>query len=732
MTTIDLPPTSPPVGSRRGGTHLLTRAKAVTLGHTSTANPRWYSPARATLLLTTLVAYVWSLGASGWANAYYSAAVQAGASSWKAWFFGSFDAANAITVDKPPASLWVMGLSARIFGVSSWSILVPEALMGVATVALVIAAVRRWFHPSAALLAGAVMATIPVATLMFRFNNPDALLVLLLTAAAYMMTRAIESARTKWLVFAGMLVGFGFLTKMMQAFVVLPAFGLAYLLAGPTRLRTRIAQGVAMAAATFASAAWWVAIVELWPKSSRPYIGGSQKNSVIELIFGYNGFGRLTGNETGSVGGGATQGGNWGPTGWLRMFNSQFGTQISWLLPAALISMVVGLAVTARRDRTDRTRAAVLLWGLWLVITGVTFSLGKGIIHEYYSVALAPAIAALVGIGASLAIDHRDRWYARLAMSLTLVVSAIWAVALLLRTSSWNPWLRPVISVAGGVAAVAYLFFGKRRRIAQATAALGLVALLAAPTAFSVATIKSPHTGSLPTAGPSSGRGGMGGPGGMGRPGGFGGGMPPAGFGGPGNTSTGSTSTVTATATVTASSVTSSATNSTRPNNTATNSTGLNNTATNSTATNSTATNSTATSNRPTTGGMGGLLNASTASKELVAALKANSSAYRWAAATVGANSAAGYQLASDEPVLAIGGFNGSDPAPSLAEFQAFVAKGQIHYFIGSGSGGGFGGQMGGSSSSSEIASWVSSNFTATTIGGTTVYDLTASANAAG
>ncbi len=683
-SSIAVPTVDPGTGRSRSARRYRFRSRSTDLTSTSaTANPPWFSPLRAALLLATAVSYLWTLGASGWANAYYSAAAQAGASSWKAWFFGSFDSANAITVDKPPASMWVMGLSARIFGVSSWSILVPEALMGVATVALIVAMMRRWFRPSAALIAGAIMAFTPVAVLMFRFNNPDALLMLLLTAGAYAMIRAIESAHTKWLVLAGTLVGFGFLTKMMQAFIVLPAFGLAYLLAAPTTLRRRIAQGVAMGVATLVSAGWWVAAVELWPKSSRPYIGGSQKNSVIELIFGYNGFGRLTGNETGSVGGGATQGGNWGKTGILRMFNSQFGSQIAWLLPAALIAMVVGLVATARRNRLDRTRAALVMWGLWLVITGLIFSLGQGIIHEYYSVALAPAIAALVGIGVSLAIDHRNRIGTRLILAGTILATSAWSVALLLRTSSWNPWLRTLIAVTGALGAAGVLFFGQRARLARAAAGLALIAVLAGPVSYSVATTTTAHTGSLPTAGPSSG-GGMGG--GMGGPGGFGGrgnGAAPGTFGAPG--AFGGPSATTGTA-------------------------------------------GTTTTGTPPTGatGMGGLLNASSASEELVSALKTDAGSYRWVAAAVGANSAAGYQLASDEPVLAIGGFNGSDPAPSLEEFQALVANGDIHYFIaGGGMGGGMGaGQMGGSNSSSSISSWVTSNYTATTIGGTTVYDL--------
>ena len=254
------------------------------------------------LIAVTFFLYVWGLDRNGWANAYYAAAVQAGTKSWKAFFFGSLDASNFITVDKSPAFLWVMEISARLFGFNQWSMLVPQALEGVATVAIVYIAVRRWFGPAAGVIAGAVVTLTPVAALMFRFNNPDALLVLLLTAAAYATLRATEGGSTRWLVLAAALIGTGFLAKMLQAFVIVPVVILVYLIAGHPRLLQRIKQLVIAGLTLVAASGWWVAVVELWPSADRPYIGGSQDNSLVNLIFGYNGFGRLTGNETGSVG----------------------------------------------------------------------------------------------------------------------------------------------------------------------------------------------------------------------------------------------------------------------------------------------------------------------------------------------------------------------------------------------------------------------------------------------
>ena len=678
--------------------------------------PRWVRPAVAVLLVGTAILYLWDLSASGWANAFYSAAVQAGTKSWKAFFFGSSDASNFITVDKPPASLWVMEISARIFGVNSWSILVPQALEGVAAVGLLYATVRRWAGPAAGLIAGAVFALTPVAVLMFRFNNPDALLVLLLVGAAYATTRAAEKASTKWLLLVGVLVGFGFLTKMLQALLVVPAFALVYLIAAPTSLRRRIIQLLAAGVALVVAAGWWVAIVSLVPAADRPYIGGSQDNSVLGLAFGYNGLGRLSGNETGSVGGGGGGGGGgagagsmWGSTGWTRLFSSDIGGQTAWLLPAALLLLLVGLWVTRRAPRTDTLRAAYLLWGGWLVVTAAVFSFMAGIFHPYYTVALAPAIGALVGIGTVTLFRLRRRVLAALMLAVALALTAVTAYVLLGRSSNWHPWLAGVVIGAGLTVAATMLGIGfMRRRIALVVATVALVIGLAGPAAYAVDTATTAHTGSIPSAGPAV-AGGLGGPGG-GRPGGqgrFGGGNgAPGSTGGPGSAGTfgggigggapGGSSAIGG----------------------------------------STANGGTATSPGPggfgglgagagTGGGGGGLLDANTPSSALVSALTANAASYRWVAAAIGSNNAAGLQLATGEPVMAIGGFNGSDPAPTLAQFEDWVAAGQIHYFIG---GSGFGGQSGGSADASEIASWVRSHYTATTIGGQTVYDLTSAA----
>ncbi|WP_280219143.1 glycosyltransferase family 39 protein [Nocardia neocaledoniensis] len=672
---------------------------------------RWEIPALTALLAGTLIAYLCNLSANGWANDFYAAAVQAGSQSWTAFFFGSSDAANSITVDKPPASLWVMELSVRLFGLNSWSMLVPQVLLGVASVAALWAAVRRSFGPVAGLVAGAVLAVTPVAVLMFRFNNPDALLVLLMTAAAWAMTRAVADGRWRWLLLTGGLIGFGFLAKQLQVLLVVPALALTYLIAGPPKLGKRIAQLFAAGAAMVVAAGWWLLAVELWPADQRPWIGGSQNNSIIELTLGYNGLGRLNGNETGSVGPGGElpPGGNgmWGSTGITRLFEPAQGGQIAWLLPAALVALVAGLVLRGRAPRTDKRRAALILWGGWLLVTGLVFSYMAGIFHQYYTVALAPAVAALVGIGAVQLWGARDRLWARLTCALTLGLSTATAWILLSRSASFQPWLRWAILVVGVLTTVVLAFPLAHKRSLVAALAAAFVGL-AGPVAYSVDTLASAHSGAIPSAGPNvGGMGGRGGPG-MRPDGQMGTGPDGAGRGADGQADGAAVPPGVA------------------PNGGAQRDAGASTNGTSGSA----QTDGSVTDGRLQAdgdgggpmGGAGGLLGGSRPSDQIVGLLERNGTSYTWVAATVGSNSAAGYQLATELPVMPIGGFNGSDPSPTLEQFQRYVAEGKIHYFVAGGRGG-----PGGNSEStaSAITAWVTANYTATTVDGVTLYDLT-------
>ncbi|MEV5470991.1 glycosyltransferase family 39 protein [Streptomyces sp. NPDC052207] len=681
-------------------------------------DPRWARPALLGLLLATALLYLYNLSASGYANSFYSAAAQAGSTSWKAFFFGSLDAGNAITVDKPPAALWPMALSVRIFGLHSWTILAPEVVMGVLTVAVVYAAVRRRFSPAAGLISGAVLALTPVAALMFRFNNPDALLALLMALTVHFVLRALEDGRTKWLVWAGVAVGFAFLTKTLQAFLILPALALVYGVCAPVRLRKRLVQLALATVALVVSGGWWVAIVELWPAASRPYIGGSQNNSFLELTFGYNGFGRINGDETGSVGGmGGGGGGQWGTTGWDRMFNSEIGGQISWLLPAALILFVAGLVLTRKAGRTDPARGSFLAWGGSLLMTVVVFSYMAGIFHQYYTVALAPYVAALVGMGVTVLWEERSRTWASLTLAAAATATAAWGYVLLDRTPDYLPWLKWFVLVGGLTGALGLIFVTRLgRQLALAAVGLSFVTSIAGPTAYTLSTVNQGHSGSIVTAGPA-GASMMGGPGGGGMRGGFGG-FPGqgrqngngeaqgqnggrgfgqgGGFGGfPGGGMPGGN--------------------------------GQNGTTPQGNQQGGFPGGGTGEGGMRGGRGPGGLLDGANVGSEAKKLLEKDAGNYTWAAASIGSQNAASYQLATGHAVMAIGGFNGSDPAPTLAQFQKYVAQGRIHYFIaGGGFGGGGGGdRTGGSDAGTQISSWVEKNFKKVTVGSSTFYDLT-------
>ena len=598
------------------------------------AAPRWARPGLLALLVGTAVLYLWGLGSAGWANSFYAAAAQAGTQDWTAWLFGSLDSGNAITVDKPPAALWVMALSGRLFGFSAFTMLLPQALMGVGAVALLYATVRRTSGPAAGLIAGAALALTPVAALMFRYNNPDALLVLLLVAAAYCVARATETASTRWMALAGCVIGFAFLTKLLQAFLVLPGLALVFLVAAPVGMWKRIGKLIVGGATMVVSAGWYLALVSLWPADSRPYIGGSTDNSLLQLALGYNGIQRIAGGESGPHGGpgggGPGGAGNLffgGDAGIGRLFGPSMGVEASWLLPAALIGLAAGLWFTRRTTRTGHVRAGLLMWGGWLLVTGAVFSFMDGTIHPYYTVALAPAVAALVGISVAELWRGRESLGPRMVLASMSAATGVWAFVLLERTPEWLPALRWIV-LAGSVVVAAVVAVGAHR-IGRAVVVLVAAAALfglAAPTAFSIYNVTHSPSGPGTMSGPS-------------RDAGFGGDRPPG--------------------------------------------------------------------SGPTD---------DTALAELVEHVD-----NRWAAATVGSHLASSLELKTGVSVMAIGGFNGADNSPTLAQFQGYVADGQVRYFIPGDRGVPPGSKSG---SAGDITTWVKQNFTPTDVGGTSVYDL--------
>ena len=614
----DRPPAAPSQGTRR------RRSK-----------PTGNQVIVAAIAVVAAALYTWGLSRTGMGNSYYAAAVRSGAKSWKAFFFGSIDPGSFITVDKPPAALWVMSLSARVFGFSSWSMLLPEAAAGVGSVLILHRLVRKWAGDLSAHLAALALAVTPVAVLMFRYNNPDAFLTLLCLAAAWALWSALETGRTRSLLLCAGLLGLAFDTKMLQAFLVLPAMTLVYLVAGPPKLGTRLLQLAAAGLTLIVAAGWWVLAVVLWPTASRPYIGSTTDNSILSLIFGYNGLSRIFGNGSGRGpaagrgGGGGGGAGFGGVSGVLRLFNADNGSQIAWLIPLAAVGLLAGLWLTRRGRRTDRGRAGWLLWGGWAAVSAAVFSLSKGIFHPYYSVQLAPAVAALAGAG-GVALWHLGRRHRALGWILpaTIVATAAVAVEILVRTPTYHPALRSAIAVGAALAAAGLLAatYLKQWRVMTVAAAVAVASLLAAPAAFALTTATGAASGSIPVAGPT----GAGGPPGAGA--GFG-------RGGPGATTT--------------------------------------------------------------------------ADAALISYLEAHRGGAEYLVAAFGSQASAPIIIASGQPVITIGGFNGGDPAPTLAQFQQLVAQGKVRYVLlgGGFGGGGFGGGPGGGGNSA-ITQWVTTHGT--------------------
>ncbi len=599
------------------------------------------------LIVATAVMYLWNITINGMGNQFYAAAAQTGSTNWEALLFGSLDPHNFITVDKPPVSQWAMGLSGQIFGFNSASMLIPQALMAVAAVALLYGAVARVSGPRTGLLAGAVLALTPVAALMFRFNNPDAVMVLLMTAAAYCTVRALQQASAKWLAWAGVALGFAFLAKMLEGLMVAPALAAAYLIAAPTPLRSRFRHVLVAAVAFVVSAGWFVVLTLLWPASSRPYIAGSTDDNFMNLVLGYNGFARILGRNhmgfgppdhvVGAAAGAQLSHGFGGfggfgdqSQGWSRLFGGEFGFEIGWLVPAALLATVLVVLMRRRAPRTDLVRGAAIVFGGWLVVDGLVLSFMHGMIHAYYCLSIAPPVAAMFAIGVHELWRHRQKWLYRSGLAVLVGGSAVWGWWVLGRNGDWLPGLRWTILVFAVVAAIALLgrwTAESRRAVARGAIGVGLLGALAGPAAYAIATIGQPHQGGGPAVGPAQAT----------RHGGFG-------------------------------------------------------------------------------------FDQSSDNAVLDAMLKDTNT--EWSAAVSRSSSAAGLELSTGTAVMAIGGFSGSDPAPTLSQFKDDVAQHKVAYYVvvnhrGRGPGWTNRGHA-------DIADWVAATFPSSAVGDDTVYNLSA------
>ncbi|MET7724834.1 ArnT family glycosyltransferase [Streptomyces mirabilis] len=685
------------------------------------AAPRWSLPALIAIMALATVLYSWNLSGSG-LNSFYSSAIYSGTQSWKAWFFGSLDAGNFLTVDKPPLALMVMGLSCRIFGFGTWQMMLPMIVAALGTIWILHSSVKRVFGHAAAALAALVLALTPITVAINRDNNPDTLLLLLMVSGAALGLRATRDGRLLPLLGSAVCFGLAFNTKMLQGYIALPAVFAVYLYAShlgwAKRIRNLLLATVALAVSSF----WWATAVSLVPADDRPYIGGSTDGTAWNLIFGYNGLGRVLGGE-GNGGGGGGGGGFSGSAGLGRLFNDILGGQISWLIPFAGIALAGGLVLCGRAPRIDPTRAALVLWGGWLLLHYLTFATAEGTMHPYYTTAVAPGIAALCGGGGVMLFrafrggDVRWSW----VLPAGLAVTGIWAVVLLRRATDWNTWLWPAIAVVMALAVVGLVVFrsGNRRRLLAASLAAAVVAALAGPAAYSFAVPASAGGagggmgGTNPTAGPSTGQGGFGG--GRGGPGGNVGG--PGGGEMPGGTQQGGQAAGQEGGQVTpggggTGELPGGAPQGGENGGFPGGGTGGQNgefPGGQAGGENGTAPGGTG-GQRGGFGGGGGM--GGETSSELISYLEKHQDGAKWLLAVSNSQSAGQLILSTHKPVISMYGFTGTDKGMTVAKLKELVKKGELHYIQvgGSGMGGGMGGD---NSTSSAVTAWVQKNATA-------------------
>ena len=688
--------------------------------------PGWARPALLGIAAAATVLYAWNITRAGYAP-FYSVAVKSMSESWKAFFYGAFDPKATVTIDKLAGSFLPQALSARVFGFSAWSLALPQVIEGVISVLVMYRVVRRWAGASAGLLAAGIFTLTPIAASMFGHSMEDGALTMCLVLAADAYQRAVLEARLRSLVMAGVWVGLGFQAKMLQAWMVLPALAIAYLVAAPTGLRRRLWQLCVAGVVMLAMSLSWIALYTFTPASDRPYIDGSTNNSAVAMVFGYNGLERFgitvngavtsgpgvttTGSGTSrpnaaksieqadsgtsgpangeaaagaagrtgpptSVGGGGA-GGGFG-SGWTKLLGSEYGPEIGWLYPLAVLALVFGLAWTRRAKRDDQVRAGFVLWGAWLLTYGLIFSKMSSIPHTAYVASLAPPLAALPAAGIVMfwRAFRAGGWRAW-ALPAAAAAELAWALFLWHYYPGFLPWARDAAAIAGAAAIVvmvaALLSRRPLGRLVTAALTVGAAAMIAAPGAWAASVLDNAYGGSSfnASAGPAGGFGGAGTVGGAlsGAPGtpGPGSGRSGAralagdyGFAGAGGDR--------------------------------------------------------ATTGMPTTAGGGLQATATTTLTSAEQRLYDYTSAHRDGASYLMAVSsweeAGEYILSTGQEVLNMGGFSGTVPEPTLAQVKNLVRTGQLRFFLisgsGSGSGAGFG-ASGGQATATAIDSWVAS-----------------------
>jgi 4-amino-4-deoxy-L-arabinose transferase-like glycosyltransferase len=708
--------------------------------------PGWARPALLGIAALAAALYAWNITQAGLAP-FYSVAVKSMSESWKAFFYGALDPNATVTIDKLAGSFLPQALSARIFGFHAWSVALPQVIEGVIAVLAMYRVVRRWAGVVPGLLAAAIFALTPIAASMFGHSMEDGALTMCLVLAADAYQRAVSEGRFRSLLMAGVWVGLGFQAKMLQAWMVLPALAVGYLVAAPSPLRRRVAHLGAAFVVMLAVSVSWIALYTFTPAADRPYVDGSTNNSAIAMVFGYNGVERFgisfpgavtsgpgvtsgtaggsggpsatpvgaapggaPGSASGATGSGAQGTGGFAPeggssagggntagggiprgggnpggsaagggggfgTGWTKLLGSEYGTQIGWLYPLAVLAVVFGVAWTRRARRTQpagQVRGGFVLWGTWLATYGLIFSKMSTIPHTAYMSSLAPALAALSGAGIVMFWRaYRAAGWRGWVLPLAVAAEVAWAFFLWRDYGGFLPWARDLLVVAGAVAVVALVAARLSRRAGArlVTVALGtgVAAILVAPATWAASVLDVSYAGSSfnATAGPAGGMGAFGGGGqraaskqaggssaefadrfaGRAAEGGVAqGGVAPGGAGGAG-------------------------------------------------------------------GGIGSSATATLTSAEqrLYDYVSAHRDGASYLMAVGSWEEASSYILATGQEVMPMGGFSGTVPSPTLSAVKDLVRTGQLRFFLISGTGAGAGFGSGGGSTAATIDAWVES-----------------------
>lgn len=561
-------------------------------------NPAWERPALLALLSFTAVVYTWGLDRNGWANAYYSAAAMSGSLDWTAFLFGSSDPENAITVDKPPLSIWIMSLSVRIFGLSSWSILLPQSIMGILSVYLLYKIVQKRFDAATGLLAGTFLAIIPVSTVIFRYNNPDALLTLLMIGIAFFTLESIDRGQLRWLLLAGVLTGAAFLTKQLQVMLILPSIGVAYLAFARSSMLKRILQLCGALAAAAVAGGWWLLVVQLTSPSERPFIGGSRKNSAVELTLGYNGLDRLTGEDANrTIVGDVSKATEELGAGFQRFLLPEFSGQFGWFVPLAVAGVCVGVWCLWRRQGQPAVRALLLLCCVWFITAATVLAFMSGIVHPYYALTAVPPLCCLAAVALVHFLRGLDQGRIRILAAVTLTMSMIFVYVSAARSTADFPGLPGAMLALWGVVIAAVLVRSPSPLVRKLTVVVLIGTLLLCPVLWSLNTVLSPHEGAAVTAGPSI--------------------------------------------------------------------LGIRD-------------DDRRRASPDLSPGIAAVVLGDLPSPTLLDRLRQTPSSTTWVAAVVGSETAANYQLEAGRAVLPIGGFDGTDPYPTLEQFQILVSEGRV------------------------------------------------------